>query len=229
MPLSSAHSDDDYFFDDRNTARQTRGNYSFQDHCLVIRCIDNLVSGGLHRVVAEWSSDYLAVSADGVVELVSIKHRRPDQPFWTPSELWSPVADLYSYWVAMGRTCDCAFVSNLAVPAKTMETLAGTWSRKSGLPAAETDAFVRNVLLVNAQVMPHQPHIRAVAVDRMRRALIDLDRDPQYAEQCYRAIHRRVVAVSTEEPESPERKGRRLAGLMRSLRSAVGPRSPTTR
>ncbi len=212
MPLSSAHSDDDYFFDDRNTARQTRGNYSFQDHCLVIRCIDNLVSGGLHRVVAEWSSDYLAVSADGVVELVSIKHRRPDQPFWTPSELWSPVADLYSYWVAMGRTCDCAFVSNLAVPAKN-DGDAGRHLVPEVGPAGSGDRCLRS------ERAPRQRAGDAASATHSRgRGRPDApgpDRSgsrPQYAEQCYRAIHRRVVAVSTEEPESPERKGRRLAG-----------------
>src|SRR4051812_7786726 len=111
------------YFDQANTARQTRGRYRFQDECVALRCVQNLASNGLTSVIVEWCSDYLATLPDGNVELVSIKHREPDQHSWTPTELYKPVADLYRYWQAMGERCDCVFVSNLGVPKTTVEGL----------------------------------------------------------------------------------------------------------
>ncbi|MDP9799594.1 hypothetical protein J2S43_008106 [Catenuloplanes nepalensis] len=224
MATSSARPDDTFYRDHRNTARETRGRYHFQDHCIAIRCIDNLVSGALREIVVEWSSDYLAVSADGAVELVSIKHRETDQPRWTPSSLCDPVADLWFYWNAMGRAVDCAVVSNLAVHADTERDLPPQLAKQTGMPPADAEAFVRDVLVVSRQAMPHRDYIRTVAIERMREALIGLDRDPRYATECFLAINRRILRVSVDEPDLPEQKAPRLAGLMRALRDGARPR-----
>jgi hypothetical protein len=85
-----------------NTARETRARFRYQDECVALRCIPNLISGRVTAIVVEWSSDYLVVAADGTVELVSIKHREPDQPAWTPSALRPVLIDLHRYWRARG-------------------------------------------------------------------------------------------------------------------------------
>src|SRR4051794_19201353 len=116
--VASAHVD--MFFDDRNTARQTRGRFGYQDEAVALRCIANLLSGDVTVVVVEWSTDYIAVLADGDPELVSIKHREPDRGAWPTSELVKPLRDLHRVWREMGERCRCAFASNAAVAHRVM-------------------------------------------------------------------------------------------------------------
>src|SRR6202034_1243611 len=49
--------------DTRNTARETRARFEYQDACVVLRCIPNLLPGSpLIAVVIEWTSDYVALA-----------------------------------------------------------------------------------------------------------------------------------------------------------------------
>src|SRR4051812_36250627 len=99
----------DLYRDPVNTAPQTRARFEFQDECLALRCIHNLISGDVVAVVVEWSTDYLTLAADQTVELVSVKHREPDQPAWTRRAIEPVLVDLYRYWRAADERCTCVF------------------------------------------------------------------------------------------------------------------------
>src|SRR2546423_559461 len=103
----------DLYRDPLNTAPPTRARFEFQDECVAVRCIHNLVSEDV--VAVEWSTDYLMVAADQTVELVSVKHREPDQPAWTRSSIGPVLADLHRYWSAAGERCTCVFASSIGV------------------------------------------------------------------------------------------------------------------
>jgi hypothetical protein len=203
------------YFDPTNTARQTRARFRFQDECVALRCAENLALPELRAVVVEWCSDYLTVAADGSVELVSIKHREPDQRSWSASDLGKPVADLHRYWRAMGQRCECVFASNLGIPDEAMKRLPGQMAPHAGIPLADARRFLDETF--SQAVLPHRQHITAVAVETMRGALILLDRDPAYADACYVGLVDRIRQASTEEPPTAAQKATRLAGSMNAV------------
>lgn len=47
--------------DTRNTARETRARFEYQDACVVLRCIPNLIPGSIEAVVIEWTTDYVVL------------------------------------------------------------------------------------------------------------------------------------------------------------------------
>lgn len=62
--------------------------YEYQDKCVVLRCIPNLLPGSpVEAVAVEWSTDYALLGGDGRRELVSVKHRDPGQHDWTIGRL----------------------------------------------------------------------------------------------------------------------------------------------
>lgn len=203
------------YFDQTNTARQTRARFRFQDECVALRCVENFVLPELRAVVVEWCSDYLAVAADGSVELVSIKHREPDQRSWSASDLAKPVADLLRYWRAMNQRCRCVFASNLGVPGTTMAGLPAAVAKHAGTPLTDAQHFLDEAF--GSAVLPHRQHITAVGVETMRGALVALDRDPAHADACYLGLVDRIRQASTEEPPTAEQKATRLAGSMRAV------------
>ena len=68
----------DLYRDPRNTGPQTRARFEYQDACIALRCIDNLLpSSQVVGVAVEWTTDYVLITVDGTYELVSVKHREP--------------------------------------------------------------------------------------------------------------------------------------------------------
>ena len=153
----------DMFFDDRNTARQTRGRFHYQDECVALRCVANLVSGDVTAVVVEWSTDYIALLADGSRELVSVKHREPGTGEWTPGELKKPLRDLYRTWREMQGDCRCAFVSSAAVTTGARTEVRNRLAAILGVDAAQAEPFGR-VLSLPDPPLPRRSEITAVAV-----------------------------------------------------------------
>ncbi|MEN3615796.1 serine/threonine-protein kinase [Plantactinospora sp. ZYX-F-223] len=206
----------DLFHDSRNTARPTRARFRYQDECIALRCIPNLLSQGVTAVVVEWSTDYIAVLPDGDPELVSIKHRDPGQGDWPISELRKVVRDLHMVWSAMGERCRCAFASNAAALQSATRELARNLDGCLNVDLDEAERF-RRVLAMPDPPLPRRSEITAVGIRDMAGALSLLDRDPQYAEQCYAALVERIAAIGTEEPDSPEQRIRRLTGSLLSV------------
>ncbi|GLZ01949.1 hypothetical protein [Actinoplanes sp. NBRC 103695] len=213
----------DMFFDDRNTARQTRGRFRYQDECVALRCVANLVSEDVTAVVVEWSTDYLALLADGSSELVSVKHREPGTGEWTSGELRKPLRDLYRTWREMPAQCRCAFASSAAATTKASGDVRRDLAAILGVDAANADAFGRALSLPDPP-LPRRSEITAVGIRDMAGVLALLDRDPRYAEKCYLALVARVAAVAVEEPDSPEERIARLAGSLRAISERKRPR-----
>ncbi|MEV7630301.1 hypothetical protein [Actinoplanes sp. NPDC089786] len=215
--------DVDMFFDDRNTARPTRGRFRYQDECVALRCIPNLASEGITAVLVEWSTDYVAVPADGDPELVSVKHREPPLGAWPLSDLGPVLADLHRVWRAMDERCSCAFASNAAPSRKAHEELGAKLNRYI---KAEPDELARflNVTTLPRLPLPSRVDITAVGIRDMAGALSVLGRDPQFAEACYLTLVGRIASVATEEPDTPEQRIAKLTGSLREVRDRDRPR-----
>lgn len=100
--------------DPRNAGPRTRAMYEYQDKCIALRCIHNLLpESPVEAVAVEWSTDY-ALLGGGEPELVSVKHRGPGQGDWTFGKLKNEnvFSDLHAVWKAMGEAGDFAFESN---------------------------------------------------------------------------------------------------------------------
>ncbi|MFD0740742.1 hypothetical protein ACFQ1L_01270 [Phytohabitans flavus] len=214
---------DDLFYDARNTARPTRARFRYQDECVALRCIHNLLSEEVHAVVVEWSTDYVAVPRDGVPELVSIKHRDPGQGEWQMSQLREVVRDLHMVWREEGERCRCAFASNAAISSDAATKLAHKLGDYIDADVDEVARFQR-VLAMPDPPLPRRAEITAVGVRDMEGALSLLDRDPRYAEECYRTLVNRIGAVATEEPPTPEERIGRLTGTLRMVTERSAPR-----
>jgi hypothetical protein len=205
-----------------NTARETRARFRYQDECVALRCIPNLISGRVVAVVVEWSSDYLMVGAGGTVEMVSIKHREPDQPAWTPSALRPVLIDLHGYWRATDERCECVFASSIGVTGDVTKRASALLD--GAVPEPEAARFWQALRLPDATtVLPRRNEITAVGVREMHALLEHLDRDPAYAEGCYAALVSRIARASIDEPPTPRQRIARLSGTARSILDSGGP------
>ena len=205
-------------FDPRNTtARETRARYAYQDECLAVRCVANLVSEGVWAVVVEWSADYLTLLAGGGIEVVSVKHRDPGQSQWPLSKLKPVLADLHMIWRAMAERPACVFESNVTTSKDAGKHLtpAGL-ARHLGVGVAEAERFGTALRMPDGW-LPHRNVITATGIRDMGGALSLLGRDPAYAEPCYRALVARIAAVAIDEPPTPEQRIQRLTGDMRAV------------
>ena len=211
------------FHDDRNTARQTRARFEYQDEVVALRCIANLVSGDVTAVIVEWSTDYIAVLAEGDPELVSVKHREPGTGEWTISGLRPVLTDLHMVWRQMGERCRCAFASSAGITSGAIKEIRENLPANLGIAAAEAARFGA-VLALPEPPLPRRNEITAVAVRDMAGVLSIMDCDIRFAEQCYRALVARIKAVATDEPASPEQRIARLTGTLRAVNDRGRPR-----
>jgi hypothetical protein len=214
----------DLYRDPVNTARETRARFRFQDECVALRCIPNLVSGRITAIVVEWSSDYLMVAANGDVELVSIKHREPDQSAWTPSRIRPVLADLHAYWRAMDERCTCVFASSIGVSSDVTGLTTAALADWLDVSQAEAARFWQALRLPNAAtVLPRRSEITAVGIRDLGGVLEHLDRDPLFAQQCYAALVTRIAEASIDEPATPAQRIARLSGSARAVLDRSGP------
>ncbi|RSM44160.1 hypothetical protein DMB66_52520 [Actinoplanes sp. ATCC 53533] len=174
------------------------------------------MSEDVTAVVVEWSTDYIAMLADGDPELVSVKHRDPGQGDWQMSELGPVLRDLHHVWREMGERCRCAFASNAAAATRAVKEIGTRLGSYIDAASAELERF-RQVLALPDPPLPRRTEITAVGVRDMGGALSLLGRDDRHADRCYRALVDRIAAVATEQPDSPERRIARLTGSLRAV------------
>jgi hypothetical protein len=109
--------------------------YEYQDKCIALRCIHNLLpESPVEAVAVEWSTDY-ALLGDGEPELVSVKHRGPGQGDWTFGKLKDEnvFRDLHAVWKAMGEAGDFVFESNAG------------YAREPALRVSRLTGFMRDI------------------------------------------------------------------------------------
>ncbi|WP_412541790.1 hypothetical protein R8Z50_04350 [Longispora sp. K20-0274] len=214
-------------------ARRTRARFEYQDECVALRCIANLLSDQVREILVEWSTDYLVGLSDGRIELVSVKHREPDQPDWKQHEVFQILLGLFRVWRGSQEDCVSVFESNRPVtstllksltPARVATGLTGSGKTASGLVVDEAEAarFMADVVL-DQPALPNRGHITAIGVSDLGAVLTLTDRDPRLAEHCYRELLGRIAATGTERPPTAEDRIGRLVGAVGDLRSRRAP------
>ena len=219
----------------RNTARETRARFEYQDSCVVLRCIPNLLPGSsLAAVVIEWTTDYVIVATDGRVELVSVKHREEDQPPWRVSDLVKEnvFRDLHGVWKEIGEDGDYVFESNRGISPelrslveKAADPETGEAARLAKILSVTEDEAARfaSRLVLPLEPTPDRRLIHEVATTRLAAVMLQLGLDPSLAQQCVAALEDRVAAVAVDRPLDPEQRVSALAGLMREVRERGEP------
>ena len=215
--------------DPRNTARETRARFEYQDACVVLRCIPNLIPGGsVEAVVIEWTTDYVVLGRDDRLELVSVKHREQDQRAWTFGDLAKEhvFRDLHAIWKQLGEDGDYVFESSRGVGLKLRGVIADAADPATdaavqlagvlGVDQAEAARFAARLSLPDST--PDRGHIREVATARLGDVMSQLGLDHALAPECVRAMEARVADIAVDRPPEPAQRVRALAGLMRDVR-----------
>jgi hypothetical protein len=217
--------------DPRNAGPRTRAMYEYQDKCIALRCIPNLLpESPIEAVAVEWSTDY-ALLGDDTGELVSVKHREPGQGDWTFGKLKAEnvFRDLHAVWSAMGETGEFAFESNAGYArdlAPLTRDAAGCAerdrdavrevSRHLQIDSAEAERFLQHFWL-RAEPLPSRHYIDAVAERDLAVVMEHLGLDPAAARQCFAVLTSRIAAASTQQPPDPAQRVAQLIGFMRDI------------
>jgi tetratricopeptide (TPR) repeat protein len=209
--------------DGRNTARETRARYRYQDECAALALLNHLDSEDLDGVLIEHSTDLILLPANGVPELVSIKHREPNQsgePGWSWNALKRQrvLIDLYHAWNSADRSCTLAFWTNAsfngsthrlwqvcARQAEPTQDLLRSLTAQLGASRADAEAFLP-ALRIPEDPLPRRKEITDVGVRRTTE-LLQKHRpgSPLHAEECYRALVNRIAKAGTDVPEAEAR------------------------
>jgi hypothetical protein len=215
-----------------NAGPPTRARYEYQDACVVLRCIPNLVPDSpVEAVALEWSTDYVLLGCDDRRELVSVKHRDPGQHDWTFARLKDKhvFRDLYGVWRAMGEDGDFFFESNAGFDT-TLRLYHGNPGdqREPGQEAVRPLAehlqadpeqvrrFLRRFFL-RRDPLPSRRYINAVAADDLAAVMEQLGLDARRSRTCLTGLAERIAAASTDRPPEPAERVARLTGFIRDL------------
>lgn len=215
-----------------NAGPPTRARYEYQDACVALRCIPNLVPGSpVEAVVVEWSTDYVLLGGDGRRELVSVKHRDPGQHDWTFGRLKAEhvFRDLHAVWRAMGEGGDFVFESNAGLAADLLPYVGNPGERREPGQEAirrlaahlqadsrEVHRFLRCFFL-RRDPLPSRSHIDAVAAQDLSVVMDELGLDTAWSRACLAALVERIAQASTQRPPEPAERVARLTGFIRDL------------
>ncbi len=214
-----------------NTAPDTRARYNYQDECLARRIILNLKNGDARHFVVEWSTDYAVIAQNDSVELVSVKHRDPNQGEWTVGELRKQdvIRGLYDAWNLQGRDATCLFESNAGfqgAPARALLRACSTADSHSIANATPHLARLIDVshdeariflsqLILRPMPLPRRNEITDVAIRELEVALRNLGYSDRFASKCYETLLEKISEVSTNRPATPQECLARLGGMAR--------------
>lgn len=225
--MAPEHGQRALFRDPRNTARETRARYTYQDECVALRVIRNLLSDDVASVVLEWATDYALCMANCDIELVSVKHLEPSQGSWTLGRLEksSVLTDLHRVWRAMDERGHYTFESNAGLHSSLRElTTADTLTdplvravaKRIRVAPDEVARFLGSFVCVPVP-LPRRNEITDIATQEMRVVLGRLGCDERSARASYEALVARIASASTDVPPSAAERVSRLTGLMRSV------------
>jgi tetratricopeptide (TPR) repeat protein len=206
--------------DKRNTAPQTRARYRYQDECAAIALLNHLGSEDLEGVLIEHSTDLILLPIQGVPELVSIKHREPNQSgesgwSWQALKRQRVLSDLYNAWVSAGRHCTLAFWTNggfngstyrlwkvCTRQAEPTQDLLRSLVAQLNAPHADIEAFLA-ALTIPEDPLPRRKEATDIGIRRTA-DLIEKHRPGPalHAEHCYRALVDRIARAGTDVPEA---------------------------
>ena len=206
--------------DRRNTAPETRARYRYQDECAAIALLNHLGSEDLEGVLVEHSTDLILLPVQGVPELVSIKHREPNQSgeagwSWNALKRQRVLIDLYHAWNSAGRRCTLAFWTNGSFNGSTFrlwkvctgqaepsEDLLRSLTVHLGASRGDVEEFLA-ALTIPEDPLPRRKEATDVGVRRTAGLLKKHRPDStRYAEDCYRMLLERIAKAGTDVPEA---------------------------
>jgi hypothetical protein len=197
-----------------NAGPHTRARYEYQDACVALRCIPNLVPGSpVEAVAVEWSADYVLLGGDGRREVVSVKHRDPGQNDWTFAKLKAEnvFRDLHAAWRAMGEGGYFVFESNAGFAADLRPYVGNAGEHRE--PARESvrklaaclqadpDEARRFLLcfFLRRDQLPSLEHIDAVAARDLAVVMEELGLDASRSHACLKALAGRITFSQPSE------------------------------
>jgi tetratricopeptide (TPR) repeat protein len=206
--------------DKRNTAPETRARYRYQDECAAIALLNHLGSVDLEGVLIEHSTDLILLPVQGVPELVSIKHREPNQSgesgwSWSALKRQRVLIDLYQAWNSADRRCTVAFWTNGSFNGSTYhlwkvctrqaeptQELLRSLTAHLRARRPDVEAFLA-ALTIPENPLPRRKEATDVGVRRTEELLEKHRPGPVvYAEDCYRALLDRIAKAGTDVPEA---------------------------
>lgn len=202
-----------------NSGPATFSRYGYQAKCIALHLLRHIGSDDLHGVLIEHSTDVILVPAVGLPELVSIKHREPNQAHtaawtWTALKQSRVLSDLYEAWLAADKKATVAFWSNAGFEQKAYhlweacsgyrpdakrEALAGL-SRHLGISHSDAEEFMA-CLNLPRNTLPRRNEIDAIAVQAMAVVLESLGRSPAHAPACLAAFLHQYVEPASKDPD----------------------------
>ncbi|MFD8289148.1 dsDNA nuclease domain-containing protein [Streptomyces lavendulae] len=145
---------------EEDSGSDTASRYNFQYQCAARHCFAMLEDAMLTSIVCEWHVDYVLIYADGVNELVSVKHREPSQGLWAFSDLWKKggLDTLYARWKTNPES-KCRLVTNgslkagsgeaaafsAALSQQNFDTYLERVAQKLGCTARESERFLQKL------------------------------------------------------------------------------------
>lgn len=207
--------------DNRNTAPEVRARYRYQDECAALAILRHLASDSLEGVLVEHSTDLILVPVEGMPELVSIKHREPNQQStstwsWNALHGQRVLSDLYRAWISTDRRCQLAFWSNSGYTGSSANRLWRTCalneqptpslvlavSKELGANQNDARNFI-GALALPEDPLPRRKEITDVGIRRTADLLRKYRPTPDlYAESCYRELISRIAIAGTDLPDS---------------------------
>jgi hypothetical protein len=99
----------------------TQSRYRYQSEIAARHGFASLTHSNIRSIVCEWHEDYVVIFDDGLLELVSVKHREPGQGPWTMATICKDggLAHLFDRWFAAGRASHARLCSNAGLSAAT--------------------------------------------------------------------------------------------------------------
>lgn len=211
--------------DDSVAGPRSSSGFTYQYECAALALLGHIGHTDLEAVVVERSTDIVLVpQSPSPVELVSIKHREPNQSgasWWNWSELKKDkvLIDLYKKWNAAGRTCTLAFWSNAGFSEGTHELWLTCAERQKPSPAliervrdhistpsaADAAAFL-GALNLRREPLPGRADITDVGVQRTTDILREhRPRSAESARRCYQELLHRVTYAAnlSRDPLEP--------------------------
>jgi hypothetical protein len=224
------------WLDQRNTARQTRAWFRYQDECIEYRCIPNLFGNEIEAIVTEWALDYVVVLSDGTFELVSVKHREPNVPSWSLNELRRQrvLIDLHRVWTEMHGVGRYAFESStgfsgpearaildacLHRQARRINRAVPILAKHLQIENEEAASFLGSLSL-RSQPLPRRNEIGASNIYLLRAGLRESGLAVELADECYADLLHQIQTASTDGPPTDGVRLQRLMGMMEKVVSA---------
>lgn len=219
----------------------TRRRFEYQDHCAALVVLCHFRSGsGLAGILLEHATDLALIPVSGSVEpteLVSIKHREPNQSgsaawTWTALKNERVLDHLLKQW-RLQPHCNVALYTNAgfqrgpahelwracSTPRSDRTDVSLQVAAMLGIETEEALLFIKALSLPRTP-LPQRAHIEAVGMALLRDILLDADAPTEQVPERYEALVAAIAAASKVESTSTS-PAATLHGLIESGPSAT--------